>query len=53
VSGLLLEVPVTVHALETLIVMLEAGKSSVSDVIDLEHAKDIGNGLGKMIKLKK
>ncbi len=52
-SGLLLEDLVTVHALEALIIALVVGKSSVSDAIHVEDAKDIGNGLGKMIKLKK
>jgi hypothetical protein len=52
-SGLLLEDLVTVHALEALMFTLEAGKSSVSDAIHVEDAKDIRKGLGKMIKLKK
>ena len=33
--------------------MLEAGKSCILDAIGMEDAKDIGNRLGKTIKLKK
>ncbi len=44
---------VSCSTLGALMFMLEAGKSCVSDAIGMEDAKDIGNRLGKTIKLKK